>query len=56
VNRSSAGFPSGPSGFCLAAETGYPGSVIFGEVLGPKDQEVVDSIKQGDMIKKIVIS
>jgi peptidyl-prolyl cis-trans isomerase B (cyclophilin B) len=29
---------------------------IFGEVLGPKDQEVVNSIKQGDSIKKIVVS
>lgn len=29
---------------------------IFGEVVGPKDQAVVNSIKQGDSIKKIVIT
>jgi hypothetical protein len=28
-------FLSGPSGFCLAAETGYPGSVIFGRMFDP---------------------
>ena len=28
---------------------------IFGEVVSPKDQDVVDSIKQGDTINEIVV-